>query len=40
MAMRDALGPIYADPQFAALFPNDGQPAASPAHLALVLCYS
>jgi transposase len=36
MAMRDALGPIYADPQFAALFPNDGQPAESPAHLALV----
>jgi transposase len=36
MAMRDALGPIYADPQFAALFPKDGQPAESPAQLALV----
>lgn len=36
MAMRDALGPIYADPQFAALFPHDGQPAESPAQLALV----
>lgn len=36
MAMRDALGSIYADPQFADLFPNDGQPAESPAHLALV----
>jgi transposase len=36
MAMRDALGPIYAEPQFAALFPHDGQPAESPAQLALV----
>ncbi|MGH8132270.1 MAG: IS1182 family transposase [Steroidobacteraceae bacterium] len=36
MAMRDALGPIYTDPQFVALFPKDGQPAESPGQLALV----
>ncbi len=34
--MRDALGPIYTNPDFAHLFPNDGQPAYAPAHLALV----
>jgi transposase len=36
MRMRDALGPIYTNPDFAQLFPKDGQPAEAPAHLALV----
>jgi transposase len=36
MRLRDALGPIYADEQFTALFPEDGQPALSPGLLALV----
>lgn len=36
MRMRDALGPIYTNPEFAHLFPKDGQPAEAPAHLALV----
>lgn len=36
MRMRDELGPIYADEQFAELFSTRGQPAASPARLALV----
>src|SRR5436305_7645533 len=36
MRMRDELGPIYADHDFAALFPRRGQPAESPARLALV----
>lgn len=36
MRMRDTLGPIYTNPDFAHLFPNDGQPAQAPAHLALV----
>lgn len=36
MRMRDELGPIFADEQFADLFSDRGQPAASPAHLALV----
>ncbi len=36
MRMRDELGPIYTNPDFAHLFPTDGQPAESPAHLALV----
>ncbi len=36
MRMRDALGPIYLNPAVAALFPNAGQPAIAPAHLALV----
>jgi len=34
--MRDALGPLSTDPEFAALFPQDGQPAVAPAQLALV----
>ena len=37
MQMRDTLGPIYEDGQFAALFSQTGQPAAAPARLALVL---
>jgi transposase len=36
MRLRDALGPIYTDEQFTALFPHDGQPALSPGRLALV----
>jgi transposase len=36
MRLRDRLGPIYADEQFSALFPHDGQPALSPGFLALV----
>jgi transposase len=36
MRMRDEFGILYQDEQFAALFPSRGQPAASPAHLALV----
>ncbi|HXH13354.1 MAG TPA: IS1182 family transposase [Alphaproteobacteria bacterium] len=36
MRMRDALGPIYTNPDFAHLFPKEGQPAEAPAHLALV----
>jgi transposase len=37
MQMHDALGPIYSDGQFAALFSQTGQPAEAPARLALVL---
>jgi transposase len=36
LRMRDALGMIYTDEAFAALFPRRGQPAESPARLALV----
>ena len=36
MQMRDTLGPIYINPDFAALFPKQGQPAEAPAHLALI----
>ena len=36
MRMRDVLGPIYLNPEFAALYPNNGQPAVAPAQLALV----
>lgn len=36
MRMRDLFGPLYADPQFADLYPREGQPAEVPAHLALV----
>ena len=35
----DALGPIYRNPQFAHLFPKDGQPALAPAQLALVTVF-
>jgi transposase len=34
--MRDALGPLSTDAAFAVLFPRRGQPAESPARLALV----
>ena len=36
MRMRDELGELYSDEQFAELFPARGQPAASPGRLALV----
>jgi transposase len=36
LRMRDALGPIYINPEFRALFSKTGQPAEAPAHLALV----
>ena len=34
--MRDALGPIFTNPDFTQLFPKQGQPAEAPAQLALV----
>jgi len=37
MQMRDTLGPLYEDKQFAALFSSTGRPAEAPARLALVL---
>src|SRR5215212_8180574 len=36
LRMRDALGPIYSNPDFTHLFPKEGQPAEAPAQLALV----
>jgi transposase len=36
LRIGDQLGPLYCDAQFADLFPARGQPAASPARLALV----
>ncbi|MBK8131031.1 MAG: hypothetical protein IPK53_19665 [bacterium] len=36
MKMRDELGTIYSDGQFADLYPKVGQPAASPWRLALM----
>ena len=36
MRMRDEFGALYHDDQFVGLFPSRGQPAASPAQLALV----
>ena len=39
MRIYDALGPIYCNPQFAHLFPKDGQPALAPAQLALVTVF-
>jgi transposase len=35
MHMADALGPLFEDQQFTALFPKRGQPAEAPARLAL-----
>lgn len=37
MTMRDALGPIFTNPDFADRSRNRGRPAESPAHLALIL---
>jgi hypothetical protein len=31
LRVSDALGPIFANPQFADLYPKDGQPAEDPA---------
>jgi transposase len=39
MQMRDALGSIYHDEQFADLFPLRGQPAEAPWRLALVTVF-
>ena len=36
MSMRDVLGSIYTDEDFAELFPKEGQPAEAPWRLALV----
>jgi transposase len=36
MRVRDALGPIYTNPDFADLFPKEGSPAEAPAQLALI----
>lgn len=36
MRMRDILGPIYTNPDFADLFPAEGRPALAPAQLALI----
>lgn len=36
LRLRDALGPIYTDIQFAGLFARVGQPAACPWRLALI----
>jgi len=36
MRLRDTLGPIFADQQFAALFPSHGQPAEALWRLALI----
>jgi transposase len=37
LVMRDAFGPVFADDDFAALFPTRGQPAEAPWRLALIL---
>ena len=37
MLLRDTLGPLYADAQFAALYSERGQPATAPATLALAV---
>jgi len=37
LVMRDAFGPLFADDDFATLFPTRGQPAEAPWRLALVL---
>lgn len=37
MHLRDKLGPIYTDEQFAALYPASGQFAEQPWRIALVL---
>jgi transposase len=37
--LRDELGSLYEDTDFAALFPADGRPAETPWRLALVTCF-
>ena len=39
MQLRDTLGTIYTDKQFADLFPSSGQPAEAPWRLALVTMF-
>ena len=39
MVLRDHVGPIFDDADFAALYPCLGQPAESPARLALVTIF-
>jgi transposase len=39
LRLHDALGPLYADPLFADLFPTHGQPAEAPWRLALVTVF-
>jgi transposase len=36
LRLRDAIGPLYEDQDFAALFPKRGQPALAPGRLAMV----
>jgi transposase len=39
LRVADALGPLYQNPDFADLFPAEGQPAVAPAQLALVTVF-
>ena len=39
LRMYDALGPLFSSPDFADLYPGDGQPAVDPALLALVTIF-
>jgi len=37
LTLFDTFGSLFADPEFAALFPDNGQPAVSPVRLILML---
>lgn len=37
LTLFDTFGSLFADPDFAAMFPNNGQPALSPVRLMLIL---
>jgi transposase len=39
LRMYDVLGPLFAGPDFADLYPEDGQPAGDPDELALVTIF-
>jgi transposase len=39
LRMYDVLGPLFTNPEFADLYPNEGQPAEAPARLALVTIF-
>ena len=39
LRMHDVLGPVFANPEFADLYPKEGQPAEDPARLALVTIF-
>jgi transposase len=39
LRLADALGPIFTNPEFADLYPKEGQPAEDPAQLALVTLF-